>query len=130
MIWVYVLTVVLFLSIAGFIYLRLFASTKWFGLHALCCMLMGCAIGFLIVAGANQLESDNTNKRNIAEYNEIVLYYDVVNKSNDELLRWDYYQECQEWNVKYENWLMGRQSKWCSAFYGRYDYDGCDFIRL
>lgn len=129
MIWIYVITAIFFLALAGFICLWYF-NKHMSTLGGLCVGLVIMTLTALGVVGLNQITSDITNKTNLAVYDELMLYYDVVNESNDELLRWDYHSKCQKWNSAYEDWLMGRQSSWCSAFYGRYDFDGCDFIRL
>lgn len=129
MIWIYILTAILFAGIVGLVCLWYFKVDKRAVLFT-CIMAVVLSAAILIGAGINQLSTNNSNKYHIAEYDEIILYYDVVDQSNDELLRMDYYQKCQKWNEKYENWLVGRESKWRSAFYGKYDFAGCDFIRL
>lgn len=129
MIWVYILAALFFIGLVGYIVLWYF-KRHLSALGGMCIGLIAMMTTVLLVIGINQLNSDAANKANLEEYNQLILYYDVVNESNDELLRWDYHNKCQKWNTKYEDWLIGCQSPWCSAFYGRYDFDGCDFIRL
>lgn len=80
--------------------------------------------------GINNLSTYTNNEANLAEYEQLKLYYDVVNNSNDELLRWDYYQKCEKWNDKYESYLLARNSIWRAYTVGAHDFDNCDFIQL
>lgn len=89
----------------------------------LCMMIV--AISLIINIG-----TFSTNKSNFDEYMDLAVYYNAVNESDDEVMRWHYYNKINEWNEKYENYLRMNNNMWFGFFYGDHDYDGCDFINL
>lgn len=93
-----------------------------------CMVIIAITFAYCLLAGVEQLDSTNTNERNLATYEELMLYHDVVSNSHDELLRWDYYQKVQKWNADYTNYILHRNSIWNGVWYGYANYDNCDLI--
>lgn len=129
MIFIYIFLALLVLSVAGAATMIYFKKVNGPAL-GLCVGIAAVCFIVMLAAGINQLDTDSHNQANLKQYNELVLYYDVVSQSNDELLRWNYYEKCQKWNAAYTNYLLGRESKWRAAWFGAHDYDNCDFINL
>ena len=131
MILFYIFLTILILTSALFIFF--FAIKKW-EMKAECfyTTLLAFIVSFAmtLVAIASNAATASINKANLAEYNELALYYGVVNESYDEPLRWNYYEKTCEWNEQYNNYLENNHSPWIGVYFGEHDYDGCDFIKL
>ena len=47
-----------------------------------------------------------------AEYEQLMLYKEIVEETNDEAVRFDFYQRVQEWNEDYIAWYKLENSNW------------------
>ena len=67
------------------------------------------AAAFCFAAFCLSLEnSANTD----AEYEQLMLYKEIVEETNDEAVRFDFYQRVQEWNENYIAWYELENSNW------------------
>ena len=64
--------------------------------------LMLCVIGMGIFGIGNACANNNTNKI-IAQYEDLTLYYNTVDYSSNEYVRYDYYNKVQVYNATYQN---------------------------
>lgn len=62
---------------------------------------------------------DTFRRDNVAEYEELMLYKHSVEVSNNEYLRWNYYEKVQDWNRRYDSAAEKETSFW----FGPYQYD-------
>lgn len=74
-------------------------------------VVCGIAAG-IIIGGAN---SEINHMR--AEHDKLTLYQTVVEQTNNEYVRFDFYQSVTEYNARYENVIDRAQSIWIGALY-------------
>ena len=74
-------------------------------------MICGIATG-IIIGGAN---AEINHMR--AEHDKLTLYQTVVEQTDNEYVRFDFYQRVTEYNTKYENEVDRAQSIWIGALY-------------
>lgn len=72
-----------------------------------------CGIAAGIVIGGSHGEIN----RLAAEHNKLTLYQTVVEQTDNEYVRFDFYQSVAEYNKKYENAVDKAQSIWFGALY-------------
>lgn len=72
-----------------------------------------CGIATGIVIGGSHGEINRLK----AEYDKLTLYQSVVEQTDNEYVRFDFYQDIMEYNVKYENVVDKAQSIWLGALY-------------
>ena len=82
----------------------------------------------ILGAGIIQANSHNINKANIARFEELTTYYNIVSSSKDEAVRFNYYQKVLNWNEEIIEYALNRENQWVCAFYGYMDYEGCYLI--
>ncbi len=63
-----------------------------------------------------------------AEYNDLMTYYNVVNYSDDEYVRFDYYNKILEYNKQYETLSARYENPWISWFQPKDGLYGISFI--
>ena len=83
---------------------------------------------FILSAGIIQANSHNINKTNIARFEELTTYYNIVSNSKDEAVRFNYYQKVLNWNEEIIEYALNRENQWVGAFYGYMDYEDCYLI--
>lgn len=74
----------------------------------------GAATGIIIGGGRGEI---NNLK---AEYDKLTLYQTVVEQTDNEYVRFDFYQSVMEYNKKYEKVVDTAQSIWFGALYPKY----------
>lgn len=82
-----------------------------------------CLIGCYII---NVFQAD----ARLETYDTLILYRDVVEASNDELLRYDFYERVQEWNERYESHLKTRENNWIGMIDPVRGFENCDFVKF
>lgn len=50
-----------------------------------------------------------------AEYSDLMLYYNTVNNSTNEYVRYDYYEKVMDYNEDYENYQEQTENSWVGA---------------
>ena len=117
MIWLYLLLSVLVLTAISV------TCTLCFGLQkniimrriiligVILCMAMSIVSG-LIVAGYA-----GTTNRLQAQYDTLSLYYNTVNNSSNEYVRYDYYNRVKAYNNEFENSMIAASDPWFGALY-------------
>lgn len=122
------LTIILFVILVASILVFIYSdnnSTRIVGINFVIAII---AIVVLIAVGCIQLNSHSTNEINLARYEELLIYRDTIDKSTDELLRYNFYNKVQKWNNEYEEYIKTRNSSFTNWFVGAHDYNNCDFI--
>lgn len=87
------------------------------GIVSLC--LVGCYI----------INASQINTR-LETYDTLILYRDVVEASNDELLRYDFYERVQKWNERYESHLKTCENNWIGMVDPARGFENCDFVKF
>ena len=72
-----------------------------------------CGIATGIIVGGSRGEINRLE----ADYDKLVLYQAVVEQTDNEYVRFDFYQSVVEYNKKYENVVDKSQSIWLGALY-------------
>lgn len=72
-----------------------------------------CGIATGIIIGGGHGEINNLK----AEYDKLTLYQIVVEQTDNEYVRFDFYQSVMEYNKKYEKVVDTAQSIWFGALY-------------
>lgn len=67
------------------------------------------AVAFCFAAFLISLEGSATTD---TEYEQLMLYKEIVEETNDEAVRFDFYQRVQEWNENYIDWYERENSNW------------------
>lgn len=103
MIFAYVLLAILICTAAAIVCTAVFGMQKNKTMRSICAIgLMLCAIGMGIFGIGRACTNSDTN-RAIAQYKDLTLYYNTVNYSSNEYVRYDYYNKVQEYNATYQN---------------------------
>lgn len=79
---------------------------------ALCLMIIfgaGCTIGAAVCSG------EIAELR--AAHDHIMIYYDVVDRCENEYVRFDFYQEVEDYNAAYAATVKSAASPWKDVFY-------------
>ena len=94
---------------------------------ALLAFLLAASIVVIMLCPVVRSDFKNSCIKTQKEYEELMLYKELVNESDNERIRYDYYQKIENWNTRYEkagelaqgeqfqNWFGGY---WCNKFYG------------
>ena len=88
--------------------------------------LIAAAIGLAILF-AFFICSVSDDDTNYAEYVELATYHPVVSATDNEYVRFDYYQKVKDWNSRYIDWCENRENPWISWFIYD-DYKDCGTI--
>ena len=72
-----------------------------------------CGIGSGIIFGGANAEINHMR----AEYDKLTLYQTVVEQTDNEYVRFDFYQSVTEYNTRYENVVDKAQSIWLGVLY-------------
>ena len=86
---------------------------------------------FVAFSGANIVYLLATSE-DPACYNEYLLLKTLkpsIDASEDEIIRFEYYQKVEKYNAKYDNWKSNRESFWFSWITGN-EYKNCDRIEF
>ena len=122
------LTIILFVILVAFILILIYSNNNSRSTVGISLAIVIVISAVLITIGCTQLDSHNVNEVNLARYEELLIYRDTVDKSTDELLRYNFYNKVQEWNNEYAQYVETRNSSFTNWFVGAHDYNNCDFI--
>ena len=105
------------LLLASAIVVRCVFKPKWGGLNKVivAALVIACAFGILsgIMYAACQGQVDNLKD----EANASIHYYNAINESDNEYVRFDFYQRVKDYNARYTNLQDNTESAWIGAFY-------------
>lgn len=105
------------LLLASAIIVRCVFKPKWVWLNKviIAALVIACAFGILsgFMSAACQGQVDNLRD----EAKAILLYYNTINESDNEYVRFDFYQRVKDYNVRYTNLQENTESAWIGAFY-------------
>ena len=105
------------LLLASAIIVRCVFKPKWVWLNKVivAALVIACAFGILsgFMSAACQGQVDNLRD----EAQAILLYYNTINESDNEYVRFDFYQRVKDYNVRYTNLQENTESAWIGAFY-------------
>ena len=80
---------------------------------AMIVLSVACGIATGIVIGGANAEINHMR----AEHDRLALYQTVVEQTDNEYVRFDFYQSVTEYNARYENVVDKAQSIWIGALY-------------
>lgn len=110
------------LLLASAIVVRCVFKPKWVWLNKviIATLVIACAFGILsgFMSAACQGQVDSLKD----EAKAILLYYNTINESDNEYVRFDFYQRVNDYNARYTNLQENTESAWIGAFYPR-DWD-------
>lgn len=122
------LTIILFVILVVSILILIYSDNNSTTIVGVSIVIVIVTSVVLISVGCVQLKSHDVNEINLARYEELLIYRDTIDKSTDELLRYNFYNKVQEWNDEYKGYIEIRNSSFANWFAGAHDYDNCDFI--
>lgn len=96
------------------------------------CALTGMFFGAIVslcLLGCYIINVSQADDR-LETYDTLILYRDVVEASNDELLRYNFYERVQKWNERYENHLKTRENNWIGMVDPARGFENCDFVKF
>ncbi len=73
----------------------------------------------------NQGSSNKQAKAIVEENYELNLYYEAVNNSHNEYIRYDFYERVKNHNKDYENYIKKSENPFYAPFYNIEDLEGC-----
>lgn len=83
--------------------------------HILVWSLAGVLLFSLFSAGfSSSMRNELAALQN--EYNDLMVYYDIVNNSTDEVVRYDYYTDVLDYNERYRRLQEDNKSFWIGCF--------------
>ena len=94
---------------------------------ALLAFLMAAAIVAVSLCPVVRSDFNSECKARQQEYEELMLYKDLVEKSDSERVRYDFYQKVENWNTRYHNAARLAEDEqfqdwfgmyWCNYYYG------------
>lgn len=85
---------------------------------------------FTIVFTTGRIVSACSANNHKETYETLILYKDVVEASNDELLRYDFYNRVKEWNDSYNDYLRTLNNTWINYIVSPHSYEGCDVVHF
>ena len=102
MIFAYMLIAILICTAATIFFTMVFGMQKDKTMRNICGIgLMLCVTGVCILGIGRACANRDTSKA-IAQYKDLMLYYNTVNHSSNEYVRYDYYNKVQEYNATYQ----------------------------
>lgn len=111
-----ILLMVLLIGAAAAI-VRLVFKPKWAWLNRVMVVMIALAIVFgaitVIADGICSARVENLR----AEAEDINLYYNTILYTDNEYVRFDFYQRVQDYNIKYAQMQEDAQSLWIGAFF-------------
>lgn len=101
MIFAYVLLAILICTAAAIVCSVMFGMQKNRTMRSICTIgLMLCVFGTGIF-GLGRVCANHDINRAMAQYEDLTLYYNTVNRSSNEYVRYDYYNKVQAYNATY-----------------------------
>jgi hypothetical protein len=94
---------------------------------ALLAFLMAAAIVAVILCPMVRSDFSSECKEKQQEYEELMLYKDLVEESDSERVRYDFYKKVENWNTRYHNAARLAEDEqfqnwfgmyWCNYYYG------------
>lgn len=117
MIFAYVLLAILICTAAAIVCTAVFGMQKNKAMRRICATgLVLCVIATGIFGIGRACANSATNKI-IAQYEDLTLYYNTVNYSSNEYVRYDYYDKVQTYNATYQNLIEATEDPVFGCFY-------------
>lgn len=63
------------------------------------------------------------------EYNDLIMLQEVIDNTDNETIRFNYYQRVEEYNKRYDIWKSSRESFWIGIWTGN-QYKNCERIEF
>jgi hypothetical protein len=105
------------LLLASTVIVRYVFNPKWVWLNKVIIATLVITCAFTILSGfmsaACQGQIDNLED----EAQTIILYYNTINESDNEYVRFDFYQRVKDYNARYADLQDNTASAWIGAFY-------------
>jgi hypothetical protein len=90
---------------------------KWNWLRHVMLVALGVTIVFGIACGVTvsgtRLQVNDLRQ----EYEDILVYYDLINTCDNEYVRFDFYKRVEQYNNQYEALVEDSKSAWVGLFY-------------
>lgn len=106
-----------FLVLVAAIVIRVIFNPAWQWLNrviiALGVLSLVLALGVNIGCGVAKVNTEDIQEH----YDTIMLYYDIIDTSRNEYVRFDFYNRVQDYNAEYEDFVEKTESIWGGAFY-------------
>lgn len=117
MIFAYVLLATLICTAAAIICTAVFGLQKNKTMCRVCavCLLL-CVTGMSIFGIGLACTNSDANKA-VAQYEDLMLYYNTVNHSSNEYVRYDYYNKVQAYNTFYQNLIEATEDPMFGCLY-------------
>ena len=104
------------IAVAGLIVRLVFKCNQtWLNRVVIMALTLMVGLGAGCLIGAAVCSNQIADLR--AERDHIMIYYDVVDQCYDEYVRFDFYQEVEDYNAAYAVAVKGTASPWRGAFY-------------
>lgn len=110
------------LLLASAIVVHCVFKPRWIWLNQIILVAAAFAIVFGTVSVIAKTVCENDINALKAESDHITLYYNIVNESDNEYVRFDFYQRVKDYNIRYTNLQNNTKSVWIGAFYPK-DWD-------
>ncbi len=119
MIFAYVLLAILICTAAAIVCTAVFGMQKNKTMRSICAIgLILCVIGMGIFGVGHACTNIETNNI-VAQYEDLMLYYNTVNYSSNEYVRYDYYNKVQAYNATYQNLIEATEDSVFGCLYPR-----------
>lgn len=130
MIFIYVFLAILICTIAAIICTMMLGMQKNKIMRRVCATgILLCAIGISIFSIGRSCTNFDV-KKIIAKYENLMLYYNTVNYSSNEYIRYDYYDKVQAYNITYQNLVEASKNPVFGCFYPKDLFTDIDTINF
>lgn len=104
------------IAVAGLIVRLVFKCNQaWLNRVVIMALILTVSLGASCLIGAAVCSNQIADLR--AEHDHIMIYYDVVDQCENEYVRFDFYQEVEDYNAAYATAVKDTASPWRGAFY-------------
>lgn len=100
---------------------------NWVGSVVFPVFIIGAALAVIIVMiWATNIDAPENNR---TEYEKLLIYLPVVEATDNEYVRFDYYQKVRDWNKRFDSGMKMKDSIWISSIVGDC-FKGCGRINF
>jgi hypothetical protein len=86
-------------------------------------------VTFAVVVFAIWLTNIDAPENNRIEYEELLIYLPVIEATDNEYVRFDYYQKIKDWNNRFDSGMKMKDNIWISDIVGD-SFKGCGRINF
>ena len=123
---IFIFAAILVLSLAGLVCFKWSQKKSNFLLGTVISSFTGCILLIFICLGLKgTYEQDYNNLEKTYKY--LTLYQPLVEESEDEYLRYSFYNQVNEYNDEYRIFIKGSTDFWTSNLYPKTSLDSIDF---